>query len=195
MDLGLGLGHAVRTDALDEGLLEAVGGGDVGRSRREDVGVQEGLAQPDEGEGEGVGFDDGSEAELVHVAPEEGLDEGDDTGLHPPSGVGQHTDRECWFVGQQPVQRSRLGYEGVDVSSGTGRVERPARPFGLPTSLSQQERAFGDPPECLAEEVLTGTGVAEQGGTRHAKVVGQGLHLQAAPTLDPGRCQRHGAAV
>jgi len=173
--------------------LEAVRGGDIGVTCREDVGIQERLAQPDEGVSESTGLDDGLKPELVHVAPEEGLDECDDPGLHLASWVSEHPDRQRRFVVEQPVQRNRLGHEGVDLSAGPGGVKRTLWPLGLPPPLRQQKCPLGDAPQCFAEQFFACAGVAEQRRPRHAELVGQGLHLQAAALSHPGRRQRHGA--
>ena len=58
----------LRQDALDEGLLQAVDGFDVGLARREHVRVKERLPQPDERVAERVRLDDRDQAEFRDVA-------------------------------------------------------------------------------------------------------------------------------
>jgi hypothetical protein len=156
-------GHpALGQDALDDGLLQPVGRGDVGLARGEHVRVEERLPQPDERVRERARLDDRDQPELGHVAAQQLLVEGDDPALHPAARVGEHAHGQGGLVVQQPAQSLRSGDHRVDVPDGAGGVQLAFGPFGLPARDGDVQHALGEPPQGPAEQFLPAADAPEQ---------------------------------
>src|SRR5689334_2244695 len=176
---------ALGEDALDDGLLEAVGGLHVGLARGDHVRVEEGLAQPDQRVRQGARLDDRDQAELFHVLAQQYLVEGYDAALHLAARVGEDAHGQGGFVVEEPAQAGRAGHHRVDVADGPGGMQLALGTFGLPALDGDLQHALGQPPQRLADQLLAAADAPEQGHPGHAELVRQPLHVHAPALVDP----------